>query len=271
MGKRKNLIIRIASALLLLPLVLLLLVVGGAPLAVFVAAAAALVAREIYGIVGLPRYHPAAFLGMVAAGVLVVLAGNLPDTWPAIAGVLAFAPIAFFSLFTLMPPRGDLHEAARSAAWVTASLPYAGLLAAVVAIREMEGGFGWTLLALGMTWGNDTGAYFAGLLFGKRKLYPLVSPNKTWEGFFGGLASSILACAIGRIFLPLEWADVIVLGGVAGVLGPLGDLSESLIKRAFGVKDSGQLIPGHGGLFDRIDALLFVAPWTLAYLSFFLG
>lgn len=270
-SKKRNLILRIASALVLLPLVLVLLWIGDLPFALLVAAAAAVVAAEMLGMVEIPLGHPASIVSMAGAAALVFFAAKASPNWPALVAVVALAPLLVFSLFTLRPPSGDLRRAAQAASWATAVIPYAGLLAAVAALREGPDGLGWTLLALAMTWGNDTGAYFAGLLFGKRKLYPKVSPNKTWEGFFGGLASSILACAIASFFLPLGWGDVIVLGGVAGLVGPLGDLSESLIKRAYGVKDSGQIIPGHGGLFDRIDALLFVAPWTLAYLSLFLG
>ena len=270
-SKKKNLLVRIASALVLLPLVLVMLGIGGLPFALLVAAAAAVTVTEILGIVGLSRCHPAALVSMAAAAALVLFAaGGSPD-WTTIAAILGLAPFVVFSLLTLRPPASDLRRAAEAAAWATAAVPYAGLLAAVVLLRDLPQGLGWTMLALAMTWGNDTGAYFAGLFFGKRKLYPKVSPNKTWEGFFGGLASSILACVIASFFLPLGLADVLILGGVAGVVGPLGDLSESLIKRAYGVKDSGHIIPGHGGLFDRIDALLFVAPWTLAYLSLFLG
>lgn len=270
-SKKKNLLVRIASALVLLPLVLALLWIGGLPFALLVAAAAAVVTAEILGMVGLSRGHPAALAGMAGAVALVFFAGGPAPNWPAIAAILALAPLVVFSLLTLRPPGGDLLRGARAAAWATAVVPYAGLLASVVALRGRPDGLLWTLLALAMTWGNDTGAYFSGLFFGKRKLYPKVSPNKTWEGFAGGLATSVLACALASLLLPLGPADVIVLGGVAGVVGPLGDLSESLVKRAYGVKDSGQIIPGHGGLFDRIDALLFVAPWTLAYVSLFVG
>jgi len=271
MDRKKNLLVRIASAAVLLPLVLVLLWTGGTPFTIVVAAAAALVAREFYGIVGIDPIHPAALAGMAGAIVLVIAGEDVAARWPAVVCVLALAPVAIFSLSTLWPPAGDLRRAAQAASWITASVPYAGLLGSLVALRAHPEGLAWTALALAMTWGNDTGAYFVGMRFGRRKLYPKVSPHKSWEGFFGGLVASVVAAAIFRFFLPLDWGDVLVLGGVAGVVGPLGDLSESMIKRAFDVKDSGNLIPGHGGIFDRLDALLFVAPWTLAYQAFFVG
>ncbi|HEY6106973.1 MAG TPA: phosphatidate cytidylyltransferase, partial [Anaeromyxobacteraceae bacterium] len=116
-------------------------------------------------------------------------------------------------------------------------------------------------------WANDTFAYFAGSLFGRHRLLERVSPQKTWEGFAGGALGSVAGALAVRALLlgpvPL-WAALAVAAGGA-VLGPLGDLAESMLKRAAGVKDSGRLIPGHGGLLDRIDALLFVAPWVYAF------
>jgi phosphatidate cytidylyltransferase len=117
-----------------------------------------------------------------------------------------------------------------------------------------------------VSWANDTLAYFAGRFLGKRPLAPRISPKKTWEGFWGGAAGSIAgAVAVKLLFLPaVSIPAVVVVGAGAAVLGPLGDLSESMLKRAAGVKDSGRVIPGHGGLLDRIDAVLFVAPWVVA-------
>lgn len=272
--KKKNLLVRIVSALVLLPLVLAVLWAGGTPLATLVAVASALVAYELHCMAGFGPRHPASAAAMALAGSLAFFAQDLAARWPGVLCVAALAPIASFSLSTLRPVGGDLRRSADLAAWATVSVFYAGLLASLVALRSLPGqqGFTWTIVALATTWGNDTGAYFSGLLFGKRKLYPLISPNKTWEGFFGGMAVSILAVwIVGRFDPSLTLADVLLVGGVAGILGPLGDLSESMVKRAFGVKDSGRIIPGHGGIFDRIDALLFIAPWILAYVTFFRG
>jgi phosphatidate cytidylyltransferase len=129
------------------------------------------------------------------------------------------------------------------------------------------------MLAFVVSWLNDILAYFAGRLFGKTPLYPRASPKKTWEGFAGGMAGSVLGgVATKAVFLCLptpageqfllSWGGCVGVGIGAGVLGPIGDLAESMMKRAAGKKDSGKLIPGHGGLLDRIDALLFVLPWV---------
>ncbi len=122
----------------------------------------------------------------------------------------------------------------------------------------LSAGLWWLFTVFGCIWGCDTGAFFAGHFFGKHKLAPQISPGKTWEGVVGGLLASILAAVICTV-LPLKvpWYLAIVLGLLTGAAGILGDLTESLIKRQTHVKDSGQFLPGHGGILDRIDSLLF--------------
>ena len=117
---------------------------------------------------------------------------------------------------------------------------------------------------------GDTGGYFTGRLFGKTKLIPKVSPKKTVEGAFGGLVCSCLAgfAMVKYFHLPFHWSLGAVLGGLGGAAGQIGDLAESAIKRASNCKDSGSLLPGHGGMLDRIDALLFGIPFC--YLLFLL-
>ena len=268
--KNKNLVLRIVSAVVLLPLVLWLLAMGGLPTVILIAAASAIVTGEIYSIVGLRLGHPAAVAGMLAAASFAWFAADLPHRWGGALAVAALVPLLAVALLTLLPPDKDLRKAAPLAAFAGMAPAYAGLtLSAVVAMRNFPDGAAaaWILVALVVTWGNDTGAYFAGRFLGRHKLYPMVSPAKTWEGFAGGMLASIVGCFVIRwaLWPSLTPIDCLVVGGVAGVLGPLGDLSESMLKRAFGVKDSGKIMPGHGGLFDRVDALLFNAPWVFAY------
>jgi phosphatidate cytidylyltransferase len=268
--KNKNLLLRVISALVLLPLVLWLLWLGGLPTILLVAIASAIVTSEIYGIVGLRLSHPAAILGMLASASFAFFAADLESRWPGALAVCALAPLFSLALLTLLPPEKDLKKAAPLAAFAALAPSYAGLcLSAVVALRAMPGtaAAAWILVALVVTWGNDTGGYFAGRFLGRHKLYPMVSPAKTWEGFAGGMVASILGCFLVRwlVWQELTPIDCLVVGGVAGILGPVGDLSESMLKRAFGVKDSGKIMPGHGGLYDRVDALLFNAPWVFAY------
>jgi hypothetical protein len=139
----------------------------------------------------------------------------------------------------------------------------------IVSASRLSAWRAWVLLAIALTFSNDTGAYFAGHAFGRHKLLPRVSPSKTWEGFFGGMLASIGTAFVVRALgaSQLSTLDCLALGVVVSILGPLGDLAESLLKRSMGVKDSGRLIPGHGGLLDRIDALIFTAPWAYFYAS----
>ena len=128
-------------------------------------------------------------------------------------------------------------------------------------------GLGLSLGAIFCTWAADTGAYFAGRAFGRHKLYPKISPGKTVEGAIGGLASAVGAAFLIRFLfdVPMEAAYTAGMGAVAGVAGVIGDLSESLLKRSVGAKDSSRLIPGHGGVLDRFDGVMFAAPALYAY------
>lgn len=139
-------------------------------------------------------------------------------------------------------------------------LPF--LLGHLYLIRMLPAGRAWIFLTLLVIMVCDTCAYFVGSNLGKRKLYPAVSPNKSIEGGVGGLVGSVLAVVLaGLTFLPqIGIFDGIVVGLLLGTVGQVGDLFESLLKRACGVKDSGTLIPGHGGLLDRLDSLLFAFP-----------
>jgi phosphatidate cytidylyltransferase len=137
-----------------------------------------------------------------------------------------------------------------------------GLFAFIPLIRRFDDGVGWIFLLLAASWLGDTGAYFAGRAFGRHKLAPVLSPKKTWEGAIGGLLTSMAGAVLfGWLFgLDLSWWGIALLGGLLDVFGVLGDLAESMLKRAFGVKDSGSILPGHGGILDRVDSVLFAGP-----------
>lgn len=130
---------------------------------------------------------------------------------------------------------------------------------------------GLTVLAIFVSiWMCDSGAYFAGRAFGKHKLFERVSPKKTWEGAIAGFIFAVLAFVAARqIALPyMTVTNAVVCGAIVGIFGQLGDLAESLLKRDAGVKDSSSLIPGHGGVLDRFDSLMFVSPLLFFYLDF---
>jgi phosphatidate cytidylyltransferase len=166
---------------------------------------------------------------------------------------------------------GDIRTAAlRAFAGVTGPLYIGGLLTALALVRRDAGAVGphYVFMCLTFAWLADTGGYFFGRFLGKRPLYEAVSPKKTRAGFVGALLGAELGGLLGHFFylrsIPL--AHVIPLALVAGALGQGGDLVESLLKRSTGIKDSGSIVPGHGGMLDRIDALIIVAPIVYLYL-----
>jgi phosphatidate cytidylyltransferase len=265
-GNRHNLAERAISAVVLLPLAIWLTWLGGWPFAALVAVAAGLCAVELLLMFG--RLRLAEWYGVAIAGGIPLLAAlhrgqNLLPDWSVLALALATLGLLGLLLFT----HDDQAEVPARAGRVTLAWLYCGLLASTLVGLRVQGGTPWVVLAFVVTWANDTVAYFAGMLFGKHKLYEKVSPKKTWEGFAGGAAGSVLgALVIRSTMLPeLPVPMAVLLGAGASVLGPMGDFTESLLKRAAGVKDSGKLIPGHGGLLDRIDALLFVVPWVYLF------
>jgi phosphatidate cytidylyltransferase len=165
----------------------------------------------------------------------------------------------------------DIPSVAARLTATIAGIVYAGFLTTYLALFKrlapMSEGGHFVILVLVIAWLADTGGYFAGRFLGKAKLYEAVSPKKTWAGAWGGIAGSLVGVVVMKLaFLDwLGWFDVVAIAVGGGVLGQLGDLTESLIKRSVGVKDSGALLPGHGGILDRIDAVLFIAPFVYAY------
>ena len=147
------------------------------------------------------------------------------------------------------------------------------MLVFAVLIARWETGMAWLFVAFVSTWLGDTGAYFAGKAFGKRRLYPALSPNKTWEGVAGGLTlSTIGVVAMALWVVPaLSIGEACLLAPVLYAAGVFGDLTESMVKRSFGVKDSGGLMPGHGGLLDRLDSFMAVGPMLFLWMTWMEG
>lgn len=190
--------------------------------------------------------------------------GALADNDFAVIVFAVIAPMLWF-LFRF----GEIDTVARRVAFTIAGIVYAGLCLTVLAkIKVYFGGY-VVIFVLVVAWIGDTGAYFAGRFLGDKKLYPAVSPKKTWAGAWGGLGGSIAGGLVMKaIFphdLPLGWIDVVLIAGPGAILGQMGDLAESLVKRSTGVKDSGGLLGGHGGALDRLDAVLFLGPYLLLY------
>jgi phosphatidate cytidylyltransferase len=189
-------------------------------------------------------------------------------------------PRTLVTVLAAVPLMGPLVTLLRLGAMETAALRACALgfaplfvvvpLSLLAALRPMMGppGSGAVLLALGLGWMADTWAYFAGRAFGRHKLYAAVSPKKTVEGALGGLAGSVFWAVVASLWFmrgSLPLAHAVPLALVAGALGQLGDLGESLFKRSMGVKDSGALVPGHGGVLDRVDAVLATSAVVFLY------
>ena len=260
-----NLAQRFLSALVALPLIGALIMwhrPWGFGALVLLVAGLALCEYTAITLAGAPRRLR---IGVIALG--VGLAAGL-YFMPAFAVVWVLAAFVVTATLVLLDP-GDIPQAGARLGLAAFGVFYLGLLCAPMAILQRDAPHGreWVLMAIALTFGNDTGAYFAGRGLGRHKLYPAVSPAKTVEGGVGGMLAGLLIMLGARAtFVPwLTVRDCLLAALPAGVIGPIGDLVESLIKRAFGVKDSGHLIPGHGGMLDRIDALLFVSAWLYVY------
>jgi phosphatidate cytidylyltransferase len=193
---------------------------------------------------------------------------SIPIAKPLLLVIVVLVPFLYY-LFRF---RDIPSVAGRMTATVT-GIVYAGLLATFLSMFKRDApneiGGHMIVLVLLIAWLADTGGYFAGRFLGKSKLYEAVSPKKTWAGAWGGIAGSVVGVvAMKLLFLEgLPWVDVFLIAIPGGMLGQMGDLAESLIKRSVGVKDSGALLPGHGGILDRIDAVLFIAPYVYCYMT----
>jgi len=187
----------------------------------------------------------------------------------ALAGLTGlFLSFALLFLFRIR----DITTAARDIAYAVLGFLYIPfLLMHLVMLHRTAYGWQWLLVIMLIVMTNDSAAYYTGCAFGKHRLYPLVSPKKSIEGALGGVIGSICGTLLAKFtFFPqLPLADALVTAVVIGILGQTGDLFESLLKRSFGVKDSGSIIPGHGGVLDRLDSIIFAAPAMYYYVIYF--
>ncbi len=216
----------------------------------------------------LPERHveswPAAF-----CAALMIFVPLLKDCRLGLATItLLFVAFALLFLFRLR----EIEHAAREIAYAVLGFVYIPLLLMhLVMLRQQPYGWQWLLTIMLIVMTNDSAAFYSGSAFGKNRLYPQVSPKKSIEGALGGLVGSVAGTMLGRytFFPQLTIADALFTAILVGIVGQTGDLFESLLKRSFGVKDSGSCIPGHGGVLDRLDSIIFAAPVTYYYAIFF--
>lgn len=265
-----DLLPRLQTAAVLVPFLLYMLFWG--PSWLFPAASALVAsfgAHEVAEMIAPRARLYAAYQVIVSLAVFLVTSGIAPLTFllPALVALVVFG-----MLFNLVQPEPLDRAALRVGYGVIGPLYVGGLFGIIARLFIHEFGGGWVLLAMICSFLSDTGGYFAGRAFGKHPLYPKVSPKKTVEGALGGLGAAVLGGVVAHFwFLPvLGLPQAIVLTVVAAAVGQMGDLCESLLKRSVGVKDSGTLLPGHGGILDRSDALLFASSVVWAYVEYLL-
>lgn len=245
---------RVLSALVLLPLIFLVIWFGGPAYSLSVAAFAALGALEFYGMMGLSRRHPLTLFGLVWV-LLFILVAHFEESYTA---PLLTSAVAFSLIWLLF--RSPVKDAATNWVWTLAGIIYIGwLMSHFIPLRELESGREWVLFVVLATFAADTAAFFIGRAWGRHSLAAKISSLKTWEGAVGGFLGAIAASLILVLLLGLSipYWQTVILGALIGIVAPLGDLAESMLKRSTGLKDSGTLIPGHGGLLDRLDSILF--------------
>ena len=267
---------RLAVAAVGIPVSVAVARVGGVTMAAGLAVLAALGVRELGAMVESKRGHYSVLLGIPAAGAFpfVVLYGGAQWAW-ALATVILLVSAGYWTL--RIPP----EDGPASAAAITAmgAIYVGGLLSFGIGLREtlVPGAGQGTLLfflPVAVTWFTDTAAYFGGRAFGRRPMAPRVSPNKTVEGGVSGLlAGPVGVLTYATVLLPevagsLGVGGLVALGFLISAAAILGDLSESALKRECGVKDSSNLLPGHGGVLDRLDSLLWSIPVAYLFLAF---
>lgn len=263
---RSNLAVRLGTVGVLGPLLLGLLFYGQSSwFAVFIALSAGQAAYELLGMT-----HPSDRISRLFGAALTVGLSLLVYVGSRDPRVLltAFVVVAIVGALSPLFRLGEIETAALRTLSGVASPVYVGTLLSCVALLRRDVSSAAVFFTLTLAWMGDTGGYTFGRLFGRTKLYERVSPKKTREGLLGSVVFAVGSAVLASLsYLPeVPVAHAVLLGLAAGLFGQAGDLVESLIKRSTGVKDSGAILPGHGGLLDRIDALLVVAP--LVYLYF---
>lgn len=252
-----DLAMRVGSAIVIFGLFLGSLLLGGWWFTTFVILLMVVSVGEFYATLRTRGYRPLALFGLLGVIFMGIGANNAGPM--ALAGWAAAAGGATILFFSLTPRRYAMANTAVTVLGMT----WVGMLAFAILISEGPHPVSYILFLVIVIASNDIGAYFVGRSLGRTSLAPVVSPSKTAEGFVGGLVLGAVAAAVLAVFPP--WADIgiaraLVTAGVVGMLAPIGDLAESMVKRALNVKDMGSVLPGHGGMLDRIDGFLFAAP-----------
>jgi len=286
---------RLISAGILAPIVVAVALVGEPWVSSLVGLLVFLAMVELIALLDAGGFGPPQVVAL-AAGIVVAGAGLIAANQALVGGALAdmlraadppgLAAVAFAAAVVLLGVVGFTRAEPRDGflTWAVTSfgVAYVGLLAPFIVVvahlasacgssttpigaLNLHAGTAWMLLLLLVVWGYDSGAYLTGRWLGRRRLIDHISPSKTVEGLVGGLLAATVAAGIGAWLIGLEAWQPLVIGPIVGLAAQAGDLAESMVKRAAGRKESGFLVPGHGGVLDRIDSFLFAAPVLVGY------
>lgn len=260
----RSLVQAVASAVVLLALVAAAYAAGASGLFALVVVVVGLALFELLAALRAHGRRPVVTFGLgLAAAIVAASYAGRPSLVLACGAVLVIGSLTL----ALRPGRGATP--ASDAAWTILGVTWIGGAgaAAVAVLRLSPAGPSLLIAYLLVVAAADIGAYFTGARLGRHKLAPDISPGKSWEGVAGGMAAALAGgAAAGALLAELTWLQGIGMGLLCGAFGPVGDLVESLVKREIGIKDSGGLLPGHGGFLDRLDAMIFCAPLVLIYL-----
>jgi phosphatidate cytidylyltransferase len=237
---------------------------------ILASAAGVLAVIEFYRLTGVAKVIPLAVCGTALTLLFIIYPHLNLNIDISLISLLLTAAIALpMILMIFLPKQQGLFQLW---AWTLTGVLYIGWLISFLVALRIEGGRNWLFLMLFATFGSDTFAYFIGKAIGKHKMAPSISPGKSWEGAVGGVLGAMLVCYLFTLPTPVQVSlsiiSAIVLGLVISVFGQIGDLVESMLKRGTGVKDSGSLMPGHGGMLDRLDSLLFTGVVVYLYYMF---
>lgn len=266
---------RATSAAVLVPVLLIVLAVGGLALSIAVAIITVLAAREVFTLLRSAGHLTLPAMGTVLA-LTVVVDAAVPEVLEGSGLLLTAVGIVLIAVaaFTRTDPRDGL------ATWMATTFGalYVSMLAFVLRLGHaappipggaplavLGGERGWVLLLILAVWSYDTGAYLVGRRFGRERFFTHISPSKTYAGLIGGIVAATVAVGLLLFGLGQPVWNAAILGPIAALAAQAGDLAESMLKRAAGAKDSGTLIPGHGGMLDRVDSFLFAAPVVTLY------
>ncbi len=252
---------RILSGIIGIPLALLIIYMGGITYTIAILVLALLGLEEYYRLSLRGNYvFPRNMSFIMAFLYFVMIYSGFPYVLELFL-VLIFFPLCFYYVFTHEFKLRDLIFTSWGMIYII------WLFGFLITLRGLSLGLAYTLLLFIAIWLNDIAAFFVGSYLGKNKLIPRVSPNKTIEGAAGGLLATVLVVLLFRVHVNLSFSAAFIAGLLISIFGQAGDLLESALKRSFRVKDSGEIIPGHGGILDRFDSVLFAAPVLYFYIK----